>query len=129
MRAYRPVDRERVLNGVIELYEIFFSAMLGAELTQKQGGSSATSRDHGQISLAIRRRRRAFVCFRKVTSCDSEDHSGTFLHEPKVFAMSFASASRLAFASAGETFACETVTLYPRTILSDRSGGVANAAM
>lgn len=34
---YRPADRERVLNGVIELYEIFFGAMLGAELTQKQG--------------------------------------------------------------------------------------------
>ena len=37
IRAYRPVDRERVLNGVIELYEGFFGAMLGAELTQKQG--------------------------------------------------------------------------------------------
>ena len=35
--AYRPADCERVLNGVIELYEIFFGAMLGAELTQKQG--------------------------------------------------------------------------------------------
>ena len=34
---YRPVDRERVLNGVVELYEVFFGAMLGAELTQKQG--------------------------------------------------------------------------------------------
>lgn len=37
IRAYRPIDRERVLNGVIELYEGFFGAMLGAELTQKQG--------------------------------------------------------------------------------------------
>src|ERR1700722_13677520 len=37
LKTYRPVDRERVLNGVIELYEIFFDAMLGAELTQKQG--------------------------------------------------------------------------------------------
>jgi hypothetical protein len=37
VRSYRPVDRERVLNGVIELYEVFFGAMLGAELTQKQG--------------------------------------------------------------------------------------------
>ncbi len=37
IRSYRPVDRERVLNGVIELYEVFFGAMLGAELTQKQG--------------------------------------------------------------------------------------------
>jgi hypothetical protein len=34
---YRPVDRERVLNGIVELYEIFFGALLGAELTQKQG--------------------------------------------------------------------------------------------
>lgn len=34
---YRAVDRERVLNGVIELYEVFFGALLGAELTQKQG--------------------------------------------------------------------------------------------
>lgn len=34
---YRPIDRERVLNGVVELYETFFGAMLGAELTQKQG--------------------------------------------------------------------------------------------
>ena len=31
------MDRERVLNGVIELYEVFFGALLGAELTQKQG--------------------------------------------------------------------------------------------
>ena len=37
LRSYRPADRERVLNGVIELYEVFFGAMLGAELTQKQG--------------------------------------------------------------------------------------------
>ncbi len=37
VRDYRPVDRERVLNGVIELYETFFGSMLGAELTQKQG--------------------------------------------------------------------------------------------
>lgn len=37
VRAYSAVDRERVLNGVIELYEVFFGAMLGAELTQKQG--------------------------------------------------------------------------------------------
>lgn len=37
VRSYGPADRERVLNGVIELYEIFFGAMLGAELTQKQG--------------------------------------------------------------------------------------------
>ncbi len=35
--TYSAVDRERVLNGVVELYETFFGAMLGAELTQKQG--------------------------------------------------------------------------------------------
>lgn len=35
--GYSAVDRERVLNGVVELYETFFGAMLGAELTQKQG--------------------------------------------------------------------------------------------
>lgn len=34
---YTAVDRERVLNGVVELYEVFFGALLGAELTQKQG--------------------------------------------------------------------------------------------
>jgi hypothetical protein len=37
LKEYRPVDRERVLNGVVELYETFFGALLGAELTQKQG--------------------------------------------------------------------------------------------
>jgi Helicase HerA, central domain len=37
VQDYRPVDRERILNGVIELYETFFGSMLGAELTQKQG--------------------------------------------------------------------------------------------
>lgn len=31
------VDRERVLNGTIELYEYFFGALLGAELTARQG--------------------------------------------------------------------------------------------
>ncbi|MDI6623319.1 MAG: type IV secretion system DNA-binding domain-containing protein [Brevundimonas sp.] len=35
--GYSALDRERVLNGVVELYETFFGAMLGAELTQKQG--------------------------------------------------------------------------------------------
>lgn len=34
--GYRPIDRERVLNGVVELYENFFGDLLGAELTQKQ---------------------------------------------------------------------------------------------
>ncbi|HTW36679.1 MAG TPA: DUF87 domain-containing protein [Rhizomicrobium sp.] len=37
VRGYSAADRERVLNGVIELYELFFGAFLGAELTQKQG--------------------------------------------------------------------------------------------
>ena len=36
IRAYSAADRERVLNGVIELYETFFDALLGAELTQRQ---------------------------------------------------------------------------------------------
>lgn len=35
--AYSRADRERILNGVVELYEYVFSALLGAELTQKQG--------------------------------------------------------------------------------------------
>ena len=34
---YSAADRERALNGLIELYETFFGALLGAELTQKQG--------------------------------------------------------------------------------------------
>jgi len=37
LTEYGPADRERVLNGVVELYETFFGEMLGAELTQKQG--------------------------------------------------------------------------------------------
>jgi hypothetical protein len=37
LKDYRPVDRERVLNGVVEVYENFFGDLLGAELTQKQG--------------------------------------------------------------------------------------------
>jgi hypothetical protein len=37
LKEYRAVDRERVLNGVVELYETFFADLLGAELTQKQG--------------------------------------------------------------------------------------------
>jgi len=37
VERYRPVDRERILNGVVELYETLFGEMLGAELTQKQG--------------------------------------------------------------------------------------------
>jgi Type IV secretion-system coupling protein DNA-binding domain len=34
---YGKVEREKILNGTIELYENFFSSLLGAELTQKQG--------------------------------------------------------------------------------------------
>lgn len=37
LEQYNRADRERVLNSVIDLYEYFFSALLGAELTQKQG--------------------------------------------------------------------------------------------
>ncbi len=37
IKDYSPADRERVLNSVIDLYEYVFSALLGAELTQKQG--------------------------------------------------------------------------------------------
>ncbi len=37
LTSYSLADRERVLNGVVELYELFFSSMLGSELTQKQG--------------------------------------------------------------------------------------------
>jgi len=37
LKAYGAADRERVLNGAVELYETLFGDMLGAELTQKQG--------------------------------------------------------------------------------------------
>lgn len=37
LEGYGPAERERALNGLIELYETFFGALLGAELTQKQG--------------------------------------------------------------------------------------------
>tara|TARA_R110000868_G_scaffold162329_12_gene393511 strand:+ start:35141 stop:37996 length:2856 start_codon:yes stop_codon:yes gene_type:complete len=37
LEGYGRADRERVLNSVIDLYEYFFSTLLGAELTQKQG--------------------------------------------------------------------------------------------
>lgn len=37
LAAFSPLDRERFLNGTIELYEYLFGALLGAELTQKQG--------------------------------------------------------------------------------------------
>jgi hypothetical protein len=34
---YAPLDREKILNATVELYEYFFGALLGAELTQRQG--------------------------------------------------------------------------------------------
>ena len=34
---YGPAERERLLNGAVEMYEYVFSSLLGAELTQKQG--------------------------------------------------------------------------------------------
>ena len=34
---YSAIEREKILNGTIELYEYIFGALLGAELTQKQG--------------------------------------------------------------------------------------------
>lgn len=37
LSGYTPVDREKILNATIELYEYFFGALLGAELTQRQG--------------------------------------------------------------------------------------------
>jgi hypothetical protein len=37
LSRYAPVDREKILNATIELYEYFFGALLGAELTQRQG--------------------------------------------------------------------------------------------
>lgn len=36
LSGYAPVDREKILNATIELYEYFFGALLGAELTQRQ---------------------------------------------------------------------------------------------
>ena len=32
-----PVERERILNGTVELYQYLFGGLLGAELTMKQG--------------------------------------------------------------------------------------------
>ena len=34
---YQALDREKILNATIELYEYFFGSLLGAELTQRQG--------------------------------------------------------------------------------------------
>ena len=37
LAGYGPAERERLLNGAVEMYEYVFSSLLGAELTQKQG--------------------------------------------------------------------------------------------
>ena len=37
LSGYAPVDREKMLNATVELYGYFFGALLGAELTQRQG--------------------------------------------------------------------------------------------
>ena len=35
LQTLEPIDREKILNGTIDLYEYIFSSLLGAELTQK----------------------------------------------------------------------------------------------
>lgn len=37
LNQYSPLERERLINGVIELYDFVLSSLLGAELTSKQG--------------------------------------------------------------------------------------------
>src|SRR4051812_38181872 len=37
LSRYSPVEREKLLNGAIALYEYMFGALLGAELSQRQG--------------------------------------------------------------------------------------------
>lgn len=37
LARFALVEREKLLNGTVELYEYLFGALLGAELTQKQG--------------------------------------------------------------------------------------------
>ena len=37
LEQYNPAERERIFNGIVELYETFFGSLLGAEMTQKQG--------------------------------------------------------------------------------------------
>jgi hypothetical protein len=37
LSAYNLVERERILNGTVALYEYLFGALLGAELTMRQG--------------------------------------------------------------------------------------------
>ncbi len=37
LSGYAALDREKILNATVDLYEYFFGALLGAELTQRQG--------------------------------------------------------------------------------------------
>jgi hypothetical protein len=37
LNKLKPVDREKLVNGAISLYEYLFGALLGAELSQRQG--------------------------------------------------------------------------------------------
>jgi hypothetical protein len=37
LERYGPAEREKLINGAIALYEYLFGALLGAELTQRQG--------------------------------------------------------------------------------------------
>ena len=37
LERYGPADREKLVNGAIALYEYLFGALLGADLTQRQG--------------------------------------------------------------------------------------------
>jgi hypothetical protein len=36
IEGYKPLDRERLMNGILELYDFVLSSLLSAELTQKQ---------------------------------------------------------------------------------------------
>jgi hypothetical protein len=37
LSRYNALEREKLVNGAVALYEYLFGALLGAELTQKQG--------------------------------------------------------------------------------------------
>ncbi len=37
IQGYSPLERERVINGILELYDFVMGSLLSAELTQKQG--------------------------------------------------------------------------------------------
>ena len=43
LTRYDIVEREKLVNGAIALYEYMFGALLGADLTQRQGSFSAIS--------------------------------------------------------------------------------------